>query len=508
MALLDRNRSLWMATTSPTSRPPLAGTREADAVVVGAGITGLTTALLLLRQGLRVVVLEGSAVSAGSTGYTTAKVTSLHSLTYAQLVRSKGEGAARSYGEANQAAIEQVAGLVDELGIDCQLTRAPAFTYTLDPGQRGAIADEADAARSLGLPASLTDETDLPYAVEAAVRFDDQAHFHPRRYALGLVTAIEAAGGLVFERSRVVDIDEADGGVVVTTEDGEVSAANAVVATLLPFLDIDGFFAKSHPMRSYALGARCRGPQPQGMYLSVDSPSRSVRPVDLGGAPGLVLGGGGHKPGEAEDTEACYRELETWARETFDLEPVEHRWSAQDYVTIDQVPYIGRCPRTKHVFVGTGFKKWGMTGGTVAGMLIADILAGRDNPWLGVFDATRVGGREAAKAFVRDNAQVGVHFVKDRIQRLRADDAAALGAGEGGIVRVGNQAVGAYRDPDGALRAVSITCTHLGCTLAWNSAETSWDCPCHGSRFTTTGEIIEGPATRPLEQVAVDETEG
>jgi len=504
MALLDANRSLWLATGTAKTYGRLSGDHHADAVIVGGGITGLTTALLLARRGLSVVVLEAARLCAGTTGSTTAKVTSLHSLTYARLVERLGEDKARLYGEANQAAIEQVAALVDSLPIDCQFTRAPAYTYTTDPGRRAEIEAEVSAAQSLGLPASFTRETGLPYPVHAAVRFDDQAHFHPYRYALGLASAVEAAGGSIFEQSRAVDIDERDGGVVVETDGGRVRANAAVVATLLPFLDIGGFFAKAHPSRSYALGVRCRGPVPTGMYLSVDSPTRSIRPVALDGAPGLVLGGSSHKPGEADDTERYYSDIEAWARRTFDVESVEHRWSAQDYVTLDQVPYIGRCPRTERVFVGTGFKKWGMTGGTVAGMVNTDLITGRENRWVEVFDATRVGDLQAAKRFVKANVAVGIHFVKDRVERLRAADVGELRPGQGAVVRIGGRAVGAFRDPAGEVHAVSVTCTHMGCTLKWNSAETSWDCPCHGSRFTHTGEIIEGPATRPLAQIPVE----
>jgi glycine/D-amino acid oxidase-like deaminating enzyme/nitrite reductase/ring-hydroxylating ferredoxin subunit len=505
VALLDPNPSLWMATTPATEYGPLRGDEETDVVVVGGGISGLTTALLLAQRGLSVAVVEGGRIAGGSTGYTTAKVSSLHSLIYAELIDRIGAERARMYGQANQSAIEQIAELAESHGIDCGFTRAPAYTYTVDPARRADIEAEAVAAGSLGLPASPTTDTDLPYPVEAAVRFDNQAHFHPRRYALGLAAALERSGGRLFEQSRALDIDESDAGVVVRAESGTIRARDAVIATLLPFLDIGGFFAKAAPTRSYAISVRCREPVPAGMYLSVDSPTRSIRPVELdGGGGGLILGGNGHKPGEAESTEGCYRELEAWARGTFPVESVVHRWSAQDYNTADRVPYIGRCPRTEHVFVATGFGKWGMTGGTVAAMILADLLTGKDNPWSETFDATRIGDVHAAKSFVKMNAAVGLHFVKDRITRLRAADVEALGPGQGGIVRVGGQIVGAYRSPSGNIEAVTISCTHLGCSLKWNDAETSWDCPCHGSRFTSTGAVIEGPATRPLQRVDVD----
>jgi glycine/D-amino acid oxidase-like deaminating enzyme/nitrite reductase/ring-hydroxylating ferredoxin subunit len=505
MAALDPNVSLWVATTPGTSYPRLSGNHDADVVVVGAGITGLTTALLLAQGGASVVVVEAHRVGTGTTGYTTAKVTSLHSVIYSSLIKQLGQDKARLYGQANQAAIEQIATLVDSLGIDCQFTRAAAYTYTVDPDQRGSIEAEVSAAQSLGLPASLVDDSELPYPIEAAVRFADQAHFHPRRYSLGLTSALEAAGGVIFEQSRVIDIDERGGGVLVQTTGGRIRAKAAVVATLLPFLDIGGFFAKAHPSRSYALSVRCPGPALAGMYLSMDSPTRSLRPVEVDGIAGLVVEGGGHKPGETEDTKRFYTDLEAWARDRFEAEAVDYRWSAQDYTSIDQVPYIGRCPRTQAVYVGTGYNKWGMTGGTVAGMIIADLVSGRDNSWLEVFDATRVGTGQAVTKFVKDNASVGMHFVKDRLQQLTAGQLGDLSTGTGGIVQVDGQTVGAYRETSDTIYAVSLTCTHLGCSLKWNPAELSWDCPCHGSRFAYTGEVIEGPATQPLEQIPIND---
>jgi glycine/D-amino acid oxidase-like deaminating enzyme/nitrite reductase/ring-hydroxylating ferredoxin subunit len=505
MALLDPNVSLWVATTPGTSYPRLNADQDADVVVVGAGITGLTTALLLAQSGMSVTLLESHRVSTGTTGYTTAKVTSLHSLIYASLINQLGQDKARWYGQANQAAIEQIANLVDSLSIDCQFTRAPAYTYTVDPDQRSSIEAEVSAAQSLGLPASLAKDTELPYSIEAAVRFEDQAHFHPRRYALGLASALEATGGVIFEQSRAIDIDERDGAVLVQTTGGQVRANAAVVATLLPFLDIGGYFATAHPSRSYALSVRCPGSVPAGMYLSIDSPTRSVRPVELDGIAGLVVEGSGHKPGHTEDTERFYTDLDAWTRDRFEVEAVDYRWSAQDYTSIDQVPYIGRCPRTNAVYIATGYNKWGMTGGTVAGMIIADLISGRDNPWLKVFDATRVGTRQAATKFVKENASVGMHFIKDRLQRLIAGQLDDLSAGTGGLVQIDGQTLGAYRDPRGTVHAVRVTCTHLGCSLKWNPAELSWDCPCHGSRFTYTGEVIEGPATQPLEQIPIED---
>jgi glycine/D-amino acid oxidase-like deaminating enzyme/nitrite reductase/ring-hydroxylating ferredoxin subunit len=505
------NPSHWLLTSPATpSRPSLTDDLDVDVVVVGAGITGLTTALLLLDAGASVALLEAGAVAAGTTGSTTAKLTSLHGLTYAQLLREQGEERARQYADANQAAIGVVADLVARTGADCDFERRPAITYTRDPARVRDIAAEVEAAQRLGLPATFTTTTGLPYEVAAAIRFDDQAQLHPRRYCLALAAAVEAAGGQIFEGSRVLDIDERGVGVVAEVEGNRsVRAGHAVVATLLPFLDIGVFFAKAHAYRSYALGVRLTdgsGPPPQAMCFGIDTPSRSTRTLRFDdGVEGLVVGGNGHKTGEEPDTGRQYADLEQWARDTFPVATIESRWSAQDYVTVDHVPYIGRSPRTHRILVATGFKKWGMTTGTAAGRILADRITGQANPWAQVFDATRVDVRASLTTFVKENLDVARHLVSDHVHRLTSAPALdTLGPGEGGVVEHDGKTVAAHRALDGTVTAVSAVCTHLGCTVQWNAAEESWDCPCHGSRFGCDGAVLDGPAVKPLAPVELD----
>ncbi len=509
-SLAQHNPSLWVGTTAASSYPPLAGRVDVDVAVVGGGITGLTTALLLKRAGATVAVVEAGRVASGTTGYTTAKVTSLHSLTYAELIDKHGEDKARQYAQANQAAVGQVAALVDELDIDCQFERQPAYTYSTETARRADIAAEVEAATTLGLPASYTEDTALPYPVEAAIRFDDQAQFHPRRYCLALAAAIDEDGSHVFESTRATDVDESGERPVVHSDSGEVVADDVVVATLLPFVDLGGFFAKAHPMMSYAMAVRIDGDVPAGMYLGVDTPSRSVRPVHLdgpggtGGEVGLILGGESHKVGQGGDTEQHYADLEAWARASFPIRSVDYRWSAHDYVPVDSVPYVGRSPRSRRMHVATGFKKWGMSNGTAAGMVLADLLMGRANPWAEVFDATRVDLKASAKELVTENLGVGKRFVKDHLARLSSPPAEELAPGQGGLVNIDGDDVAAYRRPDGSLVAVSAVCPHLGCTVQWNPAETTWDCPCHGSRFDCEGAVLYGPAVADLAPVPLD----
>jgi len=483
--------SYWLSSTEESAppHPPLTGDLAVDAVVVGGGITGLTTALLLQDAGLEVALLEGDRLCANASGFTTAKVTSLHGLTYAGL----GAERAAVYAAANQAAIQHIV----DLGIDCDLERQDAFTYTTDPDRVGDIEDEVRAAAAAGLPASLVTGTDLPFDVAAAVRVTDQAMFHPRKFCIGVAERFVSLGGRIHETTRVEKVH--DGRVDIGG--GTVTAEHVVVATLLPIDDAGGFFAKASPHRSYAMAVRIGGDDvPQGMHLGVDSPTRSVRPLRFDdGSVGLVVGGNGHKVGEG-DSEAAYADLEAWARQTFDVQEVVDRWSAQDYSPVDGVPFIGRSPRRDNVYVATAFKKWGMTHSQVAAMIIRDLIAGRENPWASVFDATR--GALTTDA-VKVNAHVARRLVGDKVAALFAPQAETLAPGEARIVELDGDKVAAFRSEDGELHAVSATCTHLGCDVHWNPAERSWDCPCHGSRFDCDGLVLEGPATTPLETVTV-----
>jgi glycine/D-amino acid oxidase-like deaminating enzyme/nitrite reductase/ring-hydroxylating ferredoxin subunit len=495
--LHERHSSLWVETSPPSAYGVLDGTLEVDVAIVGAGITGLSAALSLVQAGLTVAVLEAGRIASGTTGYTTAKLSSLHGLTYAEIAESHGRDHARVYGEAAQAAIEAVAALIDEHGIECDFERMPAFTYTQDPERVGDVEREAEAAQTVGLPASFTARTGLPYDVEAAVRFEDQAVFHPRKYCAALARLATAAGAQVFEQTRVTGLDTGNPHVV-TTEGGRVGAAHVVQATQLPFHDPGGFFARTSPARSYCLAARFPEP-PQGMYLSADAPTRSIRPHRDGRDTYLVLGGEGHKVGQDPDTRHRYEALEAWATTSFGVDAVAYRWSAQDYMPVDGVPYIGRLsPRSDGLWVATGFKKWGMTTGVVAAMLLRDLILEQDNPWAEVFDSNRVKIGASAKKLLEENTNVVKRFVGDRLSALTAADVDELPPGEGTVTRAAGETVAVYRDEQGGLHAVSPRCTHLGCLVSFNSAERTWDCPCHGSRFDVDGAVIQGPALEDL----------
>jgi glycine/D-amino acid oxidase-like deaminating enzyme/nitrite reductase/ring-hydroxylating ferredoxin subunit len=498
--------SVWIATTPETSLSALSGTVEVDVCVVGGGITGLTTATLLRTGGASVAVLEARRLVTGTTGNTTAKLTSLHGLVYAHLQDAFGEDGARRYAEANEAGLALVASLVQDRGIDCGLRRTPAYTYTEDERRVGEIEREVEAAQAAGLQASYVEEVPLPWPTRAAVRVEDQLIFHPRAYCLALAAALAGDGSHVFEQSRAYEVEEEGGRCVVRTATGSVICDRVVVTTLLPFLDRGGFFAKTHPSRGYALAVAIEGAPPEGMFLRAEDPTRSVRPLDLDG-PALVVEGQEHKTGQDEDTGRHYEALESWARERFPVRAIPYRWSAQDYISADRVPYVGRMASgSDRILVATGYGKWGLSNGSAAAVMLSDLALGRDNPWLPLFDATRLKPGTSLSSLIRENIDVGKRFVTDRLSALRSPAPEELAPGEGGLVSHGGETLAAFRDEDGRLHALSPVCTHLGCLVQWNAGERTWDCPCHGSRFETSGTVIEGPALRALERRELDPT--
>ena len=491
--------SLWMATSEGAQRRSLEDGGRFDVVVIGAGITGMTAALLLKRQGLRVAVVEMGAVGQGVTGHTTAKVTSLHQLSYGELASTFDDDTARVYGQANEAAIAMMAAWVAEYGIDCAWERRAAVTYTGEQAHVEAVRTEAQTAARLGLPARFETDIDLPVPVKAAVVFDDQAQFHARDYVLALADQVDGGDSAVYEHSRVVDVREGTPCRVVTPE-GAVEATDVIVATHLPILDRGFYFAKAHPTRSYALAMSVDGPVPGGMYINVEQPTRSVRSYTRDGEQLLIVSGESHKPGADDDEARHWQALAAWARDHLHAGSVRYRWSAQDYTAVDKIPYVGALSRSStRLWVATGFRKWGMTGGTAAAMVLADLVQGREHPWAATFDANRLTPVQSLKSFVTENLDVARHFVADRISEPGFDALADLAPGNGVVVRAGAEAYAVSRDRDGRLRSLSPVCTHMGCHVRWNTAERSWDCPCHGSRFGVDGRVIEGPAVRDLD---------
>jgi glycine/D-amino acid oxidase-like deaminating enzyme/nitrite reductase/ring-hydroxylating ferredoxin subunit len=493
-----------MDSTEPTSYPAVAGDVQADVAVVGGGIAGLSTAWELTRAGRSVVVVEADRIVAGVTGYTTAKLSAQHTLIYAQLRKSFDAETARLYAQSQLAAVEHVAETVNELGIDCDWEGVPAYTYTTSPEQVHDIEAEVDAAVEAGVPASLTTETGLPFPVAAAIRVEAQAQFHPRRYLLGLAGELTRRGGRIFERSRVTDLDEGEPCRLRTEDGATIVARDVVVTTHYPIFDRAMLFSRLVPRRELVVAAAIPAERdPGGMYITQQDNTRSVRTAPYhDGQRLLIVTGETFKPG-TPDVGRRFERLAGWAREHFAVDSLAYHWAAQDNNTTDNIPYVGRFHAgSDHVWVATGFGGWGMSNGVMASRLIAALLLDEQQPpWTRIYDPQRVHPTVEAGSFLKANLAVARHFVGDRIRpRTYADAPTELAPGTGAVMRIRGERCAVYCDESGQLSAVSAVCTHLGCIVAFNDAEHSWDCPCHGSRFTPDGAVIHGPATAPLEQ--------
>ncbi|GAA1496818.1 FAD-dependent oxidoreductase [Paeniglutamicibacter kerguelensis] len=483
--------SLWVATGGTTEYPGLRGDVEVDVAVIGGGIAGLTAALALKRAGRTVAVVETARVGTGVTGHTTGKVTSLQRLAYTELRDRHGTETARAYGQANEAALGHIADTVATEGIDCDFRRVANYTYAESDDALARVRAEADLAAEFGLPATFTTEVPLPFPVKGAVRFDGQAQLHAVKYLQGLARAVDGDGSFVFEGARAQDIQEGSP-CVVSLEDGSVRARDVIVATNVPFGDHGLFEARSRAHRSYLVAGRVDTPPLDATFISVDEPMRSVLTVGIDGKSYMLAGGEGHPASEATDTAAHYRRLAAFARDRLGVDEVAYRWSTQDGIPLDGLPYVGlMSPDAKHVYVITGLRKWGLTNGTAAALILTATLTGRENQWAAVFNSNRSAPADSAKRPDEENPDA---TGKPAGQPARAD----LTPGEGTVIEVGGESTAVYRDPEGQVHAVSAVCTHLGCIVDFNPADVTWDCPCHGSRFATDGNVIQGPAVAAL----------
>jgi len=487
--------SLWLDGMPASPRTAPAPVDQVDVAVIGGGITGITTALLLKRAGARVAVIEAATVASGVTGATTAKVTALQSTILSQVRKRHGDEATAVYAQASASAVERVAELAAELAPGSEPARRPAFTYAAAEADMDSVRAEHEAARAAALPTELVEDAGLPYPVAGAVRLADQLELHPVRYVRGLAVAVDGDGSFVLEGTRALGVDDGTPCRVRTTGP-TIAARQVVVATHYPLLDRGLYFARLEPQRSYCIAARIAGTPPRVMAISAGGTTRSIRSRgDL-----LIVGGEGHTTGAREATPERFAALEAFAREHWDVAEVTHRWSAQDPVPYDHLPVIGPyVPRSSRLFVASGFMKWGLTSATFAAMILRDRIGGGEHPWAATFAPNRLSLRSVPK-LATINARVGADFVGDRLKPPEAAGADDVPPGEARVVRDGLGRTGVYRDEQGELHAVSLRCTHLGCLLRFNAAETSWDCPCHGSRFDVDGGVLEGPAVDPLER--------
>ncbi|HSE07947.1 MAG TPA: FAD-dependent oxidoreductase [Nocardioidaceae bacterium] len=507
---MGTNASYWMVSAETPGHPALSEDITVDVAVVGGGIAGLSVASEIAHTDRSVALLEAGGIAAGVTGNTTAKVSVLHGAVYHHLARKLGEETAQDYAMSQTLAMEHVADTVKRLGIECDLEQQPAFVYTESGDEVEMLRDEAHAARRAGLEATFTTDTGLPFPVAGAVRVEDQLVFHPRKYLRGLAEDFVARGGLIFENTRVTDLDEGMP-CVLTTEGGHrVSAREVVVTTHYPVFDRSIMFSRLTPRREFVVaGVVEESADPRAMYISTGPDTRSLRGAAYDGGRLLIATGAPFTPGDPNAPDRL-AELEAWLLDRFPVGEVGFTWAAQDNFSGDKVPFIGPLhPGAKHTWVATGFGGWGMTNGVLAGLVLRDAMDGDAQPWVRIYDPRRVHPALEARTLVTSGARAMAGLagnagarVKARLRKVLSPT--ELGPGEAGIVSDREGEWATYVDEDGTPHAVSPTCTHLGCLVSFNGVEKAWECPCHGSRFDLDGAVLQGPATRPLKR-RVDE---
>ncbi|WP_085508601.1 FAD-dependent oxidoreductase [Thalassobacillus devorans] len=498
--------SLWRD-LSIESFPPLEEDISTDVTVVGSGIAGITTAYRLVQSGFKVTLVEAGRVLEGTTGYTTAKISAQHELIYQQLQKTIGDDKAKLYYQANMAALQAIEKNMEDLQIDCDFSYQDAIVYGETEKAKKLIEKEAEIYEKLEIDGEMTNDTDLPFPVSGAIRMHHQAQFHPVKYLLPLIDYLKKKQVNIFENTRAVDIEKGDKPKVITTDGNTITSDHVVIASHFPFKDFDGlYFSRLHVERSYSVAFKTEQPVPEGMYLNVEEPKRSIRNArDTNGEPLLLVGGEGHTSGQSEDTWQHYNNLVNFTKDHYAIQDIPYRWSSQDMSTLDLVPYIGNITSTNpNIYVATGFAKWGMTQGTIAADVIHDLITERKNPFEELYSPSRFHNSTGLKSFTKENADVAKEFVKGKLPTKDKKELRDLRFDEGAIVKVDGKRAGAYKDKSGKVSLVDTTCTHMGCDLAWNNSERSWDCPCHGSRFTVEGNVIEGPATKPLEKISND----
>jgi glycine/D-amino acid oxidase-like deaminating enzyme len=503
-----RNQSLWVATAEMPTYSPLRENIRADVCIVGAGIAGLSIAYLLTKAGKSVVILDDGPLAGGMTAVTTAHLSNALDDRYVEIERLHGEGGAKLAAESHTAAIHRIEAIVREEKIACDFERLDGYLF-LAPGEKEEVLDrELAAAQRAGLQevAKVSRAPLQSFDTGPCLRFPNQGQFHPLKYLSALAKAIQRDGGRIFTQTHA---DQISGGSPGQVKAGShvVTADAVVVATNAPVNDLVVIHTKQAPYMSYVIGARVpRGSVTKALYWDTQDPYHYIRlhSVDGGGNDTsgrgehdiLILGGEDHKTGQADDTQERHARLEAWARERFpSIEKVEFTWAGQVMETIDGLAFIGRNPLEKdNVFIVTGDSGMGMTHGTIAGILLTDLIMGRENPWETLYDPSRKTLR-AAGEYVRETLNVAVQYT-DWLTGGDVNSEDEVAKDSGAVLRRGLTKVAVYRDEKGTLHECSAVCNHLGCIVDWNAAEKTWDCPCHGSRFDNLARSSTALPTR------------
>lgn len=491
--------SIWTTVEIPC-RPALSKNLTADVCVVGAGIAGLTTAYRLASEGQSVVVLDQGTIGGGETSRTTAHLVYALDDRYFDLETMHGYKGARLAAQSHSAAIDCIESIVAEENMECEFERLDGYLFA-SPGQSEHVLDkELTAAHRAGLAqVELVARSPLrDFDTGPCLRFPHQAQFHPLKYLEALALAFEKRGGRIFNQTHANEFKSETPTQVKTSNGSVVSAGAIVVATNTPVNDWLSIHTKQAAYRTYVIGIRVpKGSIARALYWDTSDPYHYVRLANEATHDLLVVGGEDHKTGQEHDTVARFDRLEKWTRERFPKAgELDYRWSGQVIEPVDSLAFIGRNPGDRNVYIATGESGNGMTHGMIAGILLTDLILGRPNEWATLYDPSRISLWETPQ-FAKQNLNVAAQLI-DYVTEGDVSDVAQIAGGTGAVIRRGLKKVAAYRDMHGTLHEYSAICPHLGCIVNWNTAEKTWDCPCHGSRFDSSGRVVNGPAIGPL----------
>ncbi|NLN49208.1 MAG: FAD-dependent oxidoreductase [Clostridiales bacterium] len=499
-------QSYWMASVQIPQYEQLSSNMNVDIAIVGGGIVGLASAFLLKQCGFKVAVLEASGILQGTTAHTTGKITAQHDIIYSTINTNLSVESAQQYADANKAAIKAFDDTIRQNNIQCDFSWQSAYVYTQDEKEVQKMQEEAKIATQLGFTTAYLEEIPLPIKVKAALRFDNQAQFHPLKFLLAVANLIPGNGCHIYENVMALDIQNDNGYSIKTNTGYLVKAPNIIIASHYPFYDGSGiYFSRIHPVKSYAIGIKIKEKFPGGMYITAEEPGRSFRSTPLSdGSELVIVVGEHHKTGQGGDTNVHYKNLIDTANSMFKVEEILYRWSAQDYTTLDMIPYIGSLTsNTPGIFVATGFRKWGISTSMAAALILKDYITGKENPWASVFNPVRAEPMATPEKF--QTLKTNITNSLSQCMQAQIDNDTNIKLGEARIIDIEGKKYGAYVDFEGKQHVVELICTHMGCIPQWNSAEKSWDCPCHGSRFTYDGDVIEGPAKKPLAKSTISD---
>jgi len=508
---LSDTQSVWAATTKMPRGKKLTENVQCDVCIVGAGIAGLTTGYLLTQAGKSVVILDDGPIASGMTQVTTAHLSNQIDDRFTKIEKWHGERGAFLAAESHTAAIDRIEQIATELNIDCDFARLDGYLFRAPGDDIEVLTSELDAARRAGLNVDMVPRAPIDYDTGEAIRFPNQARFHPLKYLEGVAKAIKRGGGRIYTNSHA---DHVEGGKEAKVEVGrhKVRADAIVVATNTPINDLVAIHTKQAPYMSYVIGARVpKGSVTDALYWDTLEAYHYVRiqPMEERDADHdgrneydlLIVGGEDHKSGQAGDTELRHSRLESWARARFAMiEDIAFTWAGQVMETIDGLAFIGRNPMdSDNVYIATGDSGMGITHGTIAGMLLTDLILGKPNPWATLYDPARKPIR-APGNFAKEALNMAAQYV-DWLTPSEVESPDEIKPGSGAVLRRGLKKIAVYRAENGKAQEMSAVCPHLGCIVHWNQAEHSWDCPCHGSRFTKDGKVINGPSNVDLSPI-------